>query len=167
MHVSTTRLRIECEDKGCGVSHADVQFYFGVRFAELVLAHSDNLSKTLQATKMSASEGQRSVNMTVKTLTGCRNNFGMFWEKVTADAQTLNLGEHDKPRQRKCPRRVDIGNATTAFHPETINNIANYKIPCLMQSTTKIMMTYFWTLQNSMATILIVSLTYIYNYVDY
>lgn len=94
-------------------------FYFGVRLVELVLSHSDNLSKTLQATKMSASEGQRCANMTVKTLTGFRNNFGMFWEKVTADAQTLNVGEPDKPRPRTCPRRLDIGNASTAFHPET------------------------------------------------
>jgi len=41
------------------------QYFFG---GELILKHSDNLSKTLQSPKLSASEGQRIAAMTVKTL---------------------------------------------------------------------------------------------------
>ena len=42
--------------------------HFGVQLGFLLLQHSDNLSKTLQSPKLSASEGQRVAAMTVATL---------------------------------------------------------------------------------------------------
>ena len=42
-------------------------FFFGSNLAELVLRHTDNLSKTLQSTSMSATEGDHITAMTVKT----------------------------------------------------------------------------------------------------
>ena len=40
-------------------------FYFGVSLGELLLNHSDNLSKTLQSASMSAAEGQKIADMTI------------------------------------------------------------------------------------------------------
>ena len=53
-------------------------FFFGASLGELLLSHSDNLSKTLQSSTMSAAEGQRIANMTVTTLESLRTdeNFG-------------------------------------------------------------------------------------------
>ena len=50
------------------------QYFFGVLLGELLLKHSDNLSKTLQSPKLSASEGQRITAMTVKTLQSLRTD---------------------------------------------------------------------------------------------
>ena len=57
------------------------QYFYGVFLGELILKHSDNLSKTLQSPKLSASEGQHIAEMTVRTLQTLRNdtNFDLFW----------------------------------------------------------------------------------------
>lgn len=56
-------------------------FFFGVSLGELLLNHSDNLSRTLQASSMSAAERQKIANMTVKTLQAIRtdNEFKLFF----------------------------------------------------------------------------------------
>jgi len=38
-------------------------FYFGVYLGEMVLRHTDNLSKTLQKKELSAAEGQQVSNL--------------------------------------------------------------------------------------------------------
>ncbi len=43
-------------------------YYFGVRLIHTILWHTDNLSKTLQLTKLSAAEGQDLAKKTVTTL---------------------------------------------------------------------------------------------------
>ena len=48
--------------------------YFGIQLGFLLLQHSDNLSKTLQSSRISASEGQRVAAMTVTTLQQLRND---------------------------------------------------------------------------------------------
>ena len=59
-------------------------FFFGANLAELVLRHTDNLSKTLQSTSMFASEGDHIVAMTLKTLKSLRtdDHFTAFWGLV-------------------------------------------------------------------------------------
>jgi len=56
-------------------------FLFGVALGELLLMHSDNLSKTLQHKHLSAAEGQASVDLSVKTLKKIRDDksFDLFW----------------------------------------------------------------------------------------
>ena len=81
---------------------------------EHILSHSDNLSTTLQAKEMSASEGQRVAGMTLTTLNGLRNNFQSFWVDVTSDAKKLNIGEPQKPRPKNPPIRLS---ASPGFHP--------------------------------------------------
>jgi len=60
------------------------EYFFGVLLGELILKHSDNLSKTLQSLKLSASEGQRITTITVKALQSLRtdNDFDLFWRKA-------------------------------------------------------------------------------------
>ena len=43
-------------------------FFFCVLLGELILRHSDNLSKTMQSPKLSAAEAQKVVAITVKPL---------------------------------------------------------------------------------------------------
>lgn len=45
-----------------------LQYLYGVVLGELILKHSNNLSKTLQSPKLSASEGQHIAEVAVKTL---------------------------------------------------------------------------------------------------
>ena len=46
-----------------------LRYLFGVALGQLILRHSDNLSKTLQSSKLSAAVGQRIALMTVATRT--------------------------------------------------------------------------------------------------
>ena len=41
-----------------------LDFFFGLHLGEQLISHTDNLSKTLQKTKMSAVGGQRVANLT-------------------------------------------------------------------------------------------------------
>ena len=86
-------------------------FYFGVHLAELILKHTDNLSKSLQSTSMSAIEGANMASMTVKTLQVIRSDkhYDAFWE------QDLDVDEPKLPRKRKVPRKLDEGSAPADF----------------------------------------------------
>ncbi len=58
--------------------------FFCISLGELVLRHSDNLSRTLQSPRLSAAEAQKVVKMTVKTLESLHkeDKFDLFWTKV-------------------------------------------------------------------------------------
>lgn len=49
------------------------RFLFGVELWEMILRHTDNLSKTLQHKDFSASEGQKIARLTIQTLETLRN----------------------------------------------------------------------------------------------
>ena len=68
---------------------------------ELILRHNDNLSKTLQSTRLSQSRGKILVNMTVKELEKLRNesNFNIFWDNVNAKAKSFEVDELKLPRK--------------------------------------------------------------------
>lgn len=59
-------------------------YLYGNTLGELILRHSDNLSRTLQSKSLSAAEGQQAAKMTVKTIQSMRTDetFDLFWEKV-------------------------------------------------------------------------------------
>ena len=93
-------------------------FLFGISWAELVLRHTDNLSKMLQDKSRSAAEGQAIAGMVVRTLLTLRsdNSFDLFWLKVTKKAESLEL-EPQLTRRTKCPR-FDDGLAKSEFHDD-------------------------------------------------
>ena len=93
-------------------------FFFGLHLGELVLRHSDNLSKSLQETEMSTAEGAHAAGMTTKTLESLRNDesFDSFWAHVNAAFQEVDVERLPSlPRIRKAPRRLDDGNAPAEF----------------------------------------------------
>ena len=91
--------------------------FFGTQLGFLLLQHSDNLSKTLQSHKLSASQGQRLAAMTVATLQNIRNDesFNLFWQKVEHERHSLDVEGPQLHRRRKVPRRMDYGNAEGEF----------------------------------------------------
>ena len=87
------------------------EFYYGVTIGELILKHTDNLSKTLQHKTISAAEGQECASLTLRTLQSIRSDdmFDLFWKKVTTAAEKLNLEPPSLPHQRKRPKRYESG----------------------------------------------------------
>lgn len=71
----------------CSASRNEKQDHGG----ELLLCHSDNLSKTLQAPRLSAADGQKVTAMTVQTLQSLRENdkFELFWSNTLKKANDL------------------------------------------------------------------------------
>ena len=95
-------------------------FLFGLVLAESLLRHTDNLSKTLQAPYLTASEGQQVADLTCRTLGRVRNTeaFNLFWEKVQVLQREYGVDEASLPRRRKAPRRFDVGFGE-GFYPTT------------------------------------------------
>ena len=87
------------------------EFFFGSMLGELVLTHTDNLSKTLKHTSMSAAEGQHVTAMTVATLNSVRSDeqFDQFWEADTKEADKLGVHEPQLPRRGKLSHGFDNG----------------------------------------------------------
>ena len=69
------------------------QFTFGTMLGEMVLHHTDNLSRSLQEKVCSATEGQIIAAMVVDTLQSLRNDasFELFWSKVTSITEPLDI----------------------------------------------------------------------------
>ena len=64
---SETRARVN----GVSSQMSHFEFFLGVHLLLVILRHTDHLSKILQSTKMSASEGQHLANLTVTALQVC------------------------------------------------------------------------------------------------
>ena len=78
---------------------------------------------TLQSQEMSAAEGQKIAEMTVRTLQSmrCDSNFELFWTKVMRLVQELDVDAPVLPRQRKRPRRYETG--TEGSFPQTVEDL--------------------------------------------
>ena len=102
-----TKARIQ----GVAAQMRNFTFFFGLLLGELVLRHTDNLSRTLQHVSMSAAEGQKVAVMTVTILKSIRNDasFDQLWEVVCKKAELLGINDPQLPRQRKLPHRYDDG----------------------------------------------------------
>ena len=100
-------------------------FLFGVMLAQLILVHSDNLSRTLQRKDISAAEGQLVADLTVRTLSKIRPEeyFKLFWDKVLLTCNRLQLTEPTLPRRRKVPRRLEILNQSILLQPVIIISV--------------------------------------------
>jgi len=69
-HVLSTRVNSEIRARVHGVASqmSTFEFFFCANLLHAILRHTDNLSKTLQLTKMSAAEGRHIADLTVTTL---------------------------------------------------------------------------------------------------
>ena len=100
--------------------HAQIkrfEFLFGVVLGEIILRHTDNLSKTLQAKALSAAEGQEIASMVVVTLETLRDDtsFDAFWQKVSMCVESFDIRPPELPRKRKAPKRLQDGLAEAEF----------------------------------------------------
>ena len=94
--------------RGVSVNMRTFDYIYGAFLGELILGHSDNLSKTLQNPKLSAADGRCVADATVKTLKTIRddNSFDLFWEKVLKHAQRLGVDDPKLPRRRNQPKNL-------------------------------------------------------------
>ncbi|SMN02628.1 hypothetical protein SPONN_1502 [uncultured Candidatus Thioglobus sp.] len=92
-------------------------FLFGTVLGEILLRHTDNLSKSLQHKTRCAAEGQGIGDMVVRTLQSLRSDecYDLFWLKVTKMAESFDI-EPQLPRRRKVHRKYDHGSAEGEFH---------------------------------------------------
>ena len=83
-------------------------FLFGVKIGELILRHTDNLSRTLQHKELSASESQELARLTVATLQTLRNDesYELFWKQLEIERSSFEVEEPTVPRKSKVLRRI-------------------------------------------------------------
>ena len=98
-------------------------YFYGVTLRDLILRHSDKLSRTLQKTDISSAEGQEVAELTVQMLKSLGSNsiFNFFWKTVTKVADTLDIGAPHLPCCRKAPRRFELGHEDCHF-PATLED---------------------------------------------
>ena len=110
----------ECRARIIGVQAQMTQFSFLFRLviAECILQHTDNLSKTLQNSQLTAAEGEKIAHLTQSTLLRmCSDdNFDLFWERILKLKEEFGVNEATMPRKRKAPARHEDGIAEPEYH---------------------------------------------------
>ena len=102
-----TKLDPEVKSRITGVRYQmeTFDFYFGVQLGNLVLRHSDNLSKTIQKLTLSAGDCQSLASLPIKTMQKLRSDdsFDLFWTNVNSKTDKLEIGPPELPRKRRRP----------------------------------------------------------------
>ena len=82
-------------------------FHFGVQLGNLVLRHSDNLSKMIQKPTLFAGDCQSLASLSIKTLQKLRSDdsFDLFWTNVNSKADKLEIELSELPRKQRRPTR--------------------------------------------------------------
>ena len=98
---------------GCKAQMERFDFFFGLHLGERLYSHTDNLSKTLQGTKMATVSGQRLANLTKETLTKMRTDqsFDYFYANVARKSE----GEPTLPRKRRTSARLEVGSGAPSY----------------------------------------------------
>ena len=109
----------EARSSMCGVEAQMTKFEFllGVLLGVCILRHTDNLSKTLQTPRLSASDGQNVAELTCKTLDKMHTDdyFQLFWANALRYQYEFGVNEPELPRKRKAPRRFEVGTGESSF----------------------------------------------------
>jgi len=119
--VSVVReLEVKARINGVAAIMKTFDFLFGLILAERILKHTNNLSKTLQTSSLSAVEACSILKLCVTVFEKIRTNlcFDQFWAIVEITRQSLDISEPSLPRQRKRPRRYEDGNAQSYYPVE-------------------------------------------------
>ena len=102
-------------------TNEDFSFFFGPHISHRLFSHTDNLSKTLQAKKSSATTGQKLARLTVDTLQSLRNDesFNAFYDVILVKAKELkSLSKPVFQRKRRAPSRYEVGTGEP-YYPNT------------------------------------------------
>ena len=99
------------------------EYYFGVTIMQKILAHSDNLSRSILSPDLIATEMKYLANCTVETLEKIRNdrNFDLLWNDLNEKADSLDLREPKQPRKRKVPQKLLENDAARTTYDEVID----------------------------------------------
>ena len=122
---NTSDTEMKARIRGISAHTKQFSYCFGIHLAATLLKNSDNLSKTLQATQLSAVEAQSISRATVSTLQSIRTDehFDLFYAKVKKFAEVHDVSEPSLPRRRNPPpQRIDMYFGATQDaprHPET------------------------------------------------
>ena len=118
MKDSVTDSEIRTRVTGVDATVSKFSFLFGLVLAEKLLQHTDNLSQTLQASSLTASEGQEMANLTCTTLSRMRSTeaYDLFWERILQLQKEFGINEACLPRKRKASRHLEVGESTGYFH---------------------------------------------------
>lgn len=114
----TSETEMKARIQGVSSQMETFTFYFSLVLAEMILRHTDNLSKTLQNPELASTQAYEIAMLTVKTLQSIRTeaNFDLFWDKVELERKQLGVGDPCLPRKRKRPRRFETGRSEGEFH---------------------------------------------------
>ena len=114
---------------GCKSQMESFYFFFGLNLSHKLYAMINNLSKSLQATKMSAIKGRKSADLVITTLKDIRKDdqFQLFYDAVKKAANSIKgIAQPAMPRKRKRPNYSIIqyvvgyeDPASNAHYPET------------------------------------------------
>ena len=103
---------------GCNNAQMErIDLSFALHLGEHLYSHTDNLSKDLQSTKMTAVSGrQRLANLTKETLTKIRTDqsFNHSHAKVARKSEGL-IGKPTLPRKRRTPARLEVGAGAPSY----------------------------------------------------
>ena len=64
-------------------------YFYRVTILQLVLRHSDNLSKTLQESSLTSCQGKEIAELTLQTINSSENEFELLWQKTVQQAVVL------------------------------------------------------------------------------
>ena len=116
---SLTRLDPDVKARIIGVQcqMSTYNLLFGLKLCEQVLKMTDNLSRTLQKTSLSAAEAQHIASLTVTTLSEMRTDqsFQAFFDLVESLRISAGVDQPSLPRKRKVPRWIDDTNGGGYF----------------------------------------------------
>ena len=113
--------KLDPEVKSCiiGVRYQmeTFDYFFGVQLGNLVLRHSDNVSKTIQKPTLSAGDCQSLAKSSLKMMEKLRmdDSFDLFWINLNSKAEKLEITPPKLPRKRRRPSRFDNGIAEHEF----------------------------------------------------
>lgn len=125
-NVSDTEMKARI--RGISSHTREFAYCFGIHLAATLLAHTDNLSKTLQAAQLSAMEAQNIARLTVLTLQSIRTDehFDLFYAKVQKFAKDHGVSQPSLPRKRNASQKTmdsfcvsNSKSKSAPYHPET------------------------------------------------
>ena len=102
---------------------AKFSFYFGCCLGEKILRQTDNLSRALQSSSISAAQGNMLARDVVKTLLTDRSDksFDLFWARIIQrkDKEIKCIEDPVPSRKRKAPIRFELGQQESHHFPQT------------------------------------------------
>lgn len=111
--------------------HEMINYLYGVMLSQMILSHSDNLSRTLQKRNLSAAEGQDVAGIVVQTLQrmhtdGC---FHLFGKGRLSRQKTCTSLKHSCYGEGKCQdvSQLKMLSQSTLPHPMIISRESTMK----------------------------------------